>query len=540
MTDSDSSNRRSDGSDLSETLRKQGQGDGDVYQIVDYTEQYSFEAAGNLRCRENLVLTMECGEWQGVIKTSGIIENSTSLMVQTTNPRIRTLCGVLIQLLQQIGTEQADADWKTLLLPLLSLLFNPDEGISEIGKQSLLKVIGTKPEVHSSLLELRLLDKSAELLDNAYPSDTSTEQSSSSQISQRILVNILEIIDKILKSDIEIGNQISKLMFTLQRLAKIELPRPIKRAIGAIQYFLEQDQQETLENNEIQAKLKEAQQKVIDCEERVRIAEQRARNEEKMKKEAEQEKISAEDRIHIFEEREGRKDIEIWLLKFEIEQLRSNYAVAPKQTPVSQQKYNQINVGQCIQINVGEDHISELENPDSSGQRVRLYWILRLFRKAESLNGEYVAIPLNKVMNDGIHQISVKFEQCNFNGFVQGYVGIMKVDYNIPCPCKPYENLNLLGYYGCSGQIYNKGEWGEGNSQFKDSQLITMELNMEAGTLHFFVDGIQQPVFVKEIKEAVKFWFEINIIGSSFTIKSLKNLPSATAKSMANEKAINW
>jgi hypothetical protein len=33
-----------------------------------------------------------------------------------------------------------------------------------------------------------------------------------------------------------------------------------------------------------------------------------------------------------------------------------------------------------------------------------------------------------------------------------------------------------------------------------------MELNMDAGTLHFFKDGVQQPVFVHGINEPVKFW----------------------------------
>jgi hypothetical protein len=33
-----------------------------------------------------------------------------------------------------------------------------------------------------------------------------------------------------------------------------------------------------------------------------------------------------------------------------------------------------------------------------------------------------------------------------------------------------------------------------------------MELNCEAGTLHFFVDGVQQPLFISGINEPQKFF----------------------------------
>jgi phosphoribosyl-AMP cyclohydrolase len=54
--------------------------------------------------------------------------------------------------------------------------------------------------------------------------------------------------------------------------------------------------------------------------------------------------------------------------------------------------------------------------------------------------------------------------------------------------------------------IYYKRKWIEGNAKFSDGQLVTMELNCDTGTLHFFIDNVQQPVFVHGIKEPVKFW----------------------------------
>jgi hypothetical protein len=56
------------------------------------------------------------------------------------------------------------------------------------------------------------------------------------------------------------------------------------------------------------------------------------------------------------------------------------------------------------------------------------------------------------------------------------------------------------------GYILFKGNFFDGNAGFSDGQLLTMELNMDTGTLHFFIDGMQQPIFVHGINEPVKFW----------------------------------
>ncbi|KAA6359060.1 MAG: hypothetical protein EZS28_045413 [Streblomastix strix] len=88
------------------------------------------------------------------------------------------------------------------------------------------------------------------------------------------------------------------------------------------------------------------------------------------------------------------------------------------------------------------------------------------------------------------------------------------------------------------GKVYFKGTGTPGNVQFSDGQLIAMELNADVGTLHFFVDGIQQPVFVRGVNEPVKFWFFIYPKDSSFSIESVKKLAVPTTKALPNEKAM--
>ncbi|KAA6370276.1 MAG: hypothetical protein EZS28_034196 [Streblomastix strix] len=190
----------------------------------------------------------------------------------------------------------------------------------------------------------------------------------------------------------------------------------------------------------------------------------------------------------------------------------------------------------------GQDNKSELENPDPTGQGVRIERIQDLNRKAVALKQENLSVSLNKVIKDGIHRIEVRFEKCKQNGFSAGSVGTVKAGYKIPYPCdsndKPHRQ-SMLEYFG-DGGIFIKGSGTSGNVQFSDGKLIAMELNADVGTLHFFVDGKQQPMFVRGIKEAVKFYVYIKLQDSSFSIVSVKKLPVPTAKTLPNEKAVQW
>ncbi|KAA6401600.1 MAG: hypothetical protein EZS28_002875 [Streblomastix strix] len=63
-----------------------------------------------------------------------------------------------------------------------------------------------------------------------------------------------------------------------------------------------------------------------------------------------------------------------------------------------------------------------------------------------------------------------------------------------------------------------------------------MELNCEAKTLHFFIDGVQQLIFVHGINEPVKFFIYLYGNDTSFTVTSVKELKEATAKDIPGQK----
>ncbi|KAA6364869.1 MAG: hypothetical protein EZS28_039604, partial [Streblomastix strix] len=253
----------------------------------------------------------------------------------------------------------------------------------------------------------------------------------------------------------------------------------------------------------------------------IRTAEERAHINE-------QQKIQAEEQLRT-------KDADNQRLQNEINQLRQ--IQAPSSATHSTQVIQPV-VDRNATI---EDNKSELGNPDPTGQRVRFERIQDLNRKAVALKQGYLSVSLNKVIKDGIHRIEVRFEKSNSGGHQYGSVGIVKAGYKIPYPCNsnfdPHKQ-NMLEYYGGSGKVLFKGTLTPGNVQFSDDELIAMELNADVGTLHFFVDGIQQPVFVIGIKEAVKFYFWTAKKDSSFSIVSVKKLPVPTAKTLPNEKVI--
>ncbi|KAA6396931.1 MAG: hypothetical protein EZS28_007541 [Streblomastix strix] len=190
-----------------------------------------------------------------------------------------------------------------------------------------------------------------------------------------------------------------------------------------------------------------------------------------------------------------------------------------------------------------EEKESEFEAPSSS-EVVKLIEKSGLKRKAVTLKDQVeTVVPLNKVISDGIWSLTGKYKKSNVKGFVNGFVGLAKATYQIPYPCNATQHphsRNLLIYFGFSGDIGYKGRMTEGNSKYSDGQHITLELNMEQGTLHFFIEDAQQPVFVRGIKEPVKFFCELFNLNASFKILHLKKLSSGTARMIAGDYPVDF
>ncbi|KAA6357038.1 MAG: hypothetical protein EZS28_047435 [Streblomastix strix] len=98
-----------------------------------------------------------------------------------------------------------------------------------------------------------------------------------------------------------------------------------------------------------------------------------------------------------------------------------------------------------------------------------------------------------------------------------------------------------MNYYGNgNGEVHYLGKGTSGNIAFNDKQIIKAEFDSEKGTLIFFVDEEQQPVYISGINEKVRFFVTVGFPYQCCTIRSLKKLIKPATKHIPNENAIHW
>ncbi|KAA6400240.1 MAG: hypothetical protein EZS28_004233 [Streblomastix strix] len=166
MTDSDISLRGISSTNPSESMRIQVLSSGEKKsQIVQHAHRLllpEISDAAKIQSLESLVILsfrLQHSEIKEILCSSGIIQSVSSLIFETDNPRIRTLCDAILHILHQIGTEsESQVDWKTFLQLLIEFLFNEDERISDLGKQALLDAIKRQPHTISYRNESETFD----------------------------------------------------------------------------------------------------------------------------------------------------------------------------------------------------------------------------------------------------------------------------------------------------------------------------------------------------------------------------------------------
>ncbi|KAA6363181.1 MAG: hypothetical protein EZS28_041292 [Streblomastix strix] len=124
-------------------------------------------------------------------------------------------------------------------------------------------------------------------------------------------------------------------------------------------------------------------------------------------------------------------------------------------------------------------------------------------------------------------------------------IGIVQDSYDIPAHAHPWvdpynKHMAVFTSEKYFGSIWCKGKEINGNKQFKDNQIVRLEMDCEKGTLTLFLDNIQQPLFISRIRERVRFIIYLYKSGASCTIRSLKKLATSTVEHIENQKAIEW
>lgn len=60
------------------------------------------------------------------------------------------------------------------------------------------------------------------------------------------------------------------------------------------------------------------------------------------------------------------------------------------------------------------DNKCEFENPDPTGNAVRMWRVGQLLRKAVSLKRDNLCVPMNLLVKNGVHSMSGKFTKCSY------------------------------------------------------------------------------------------------------------------------------
>ncbi|KAA6382905.1 MAG: hypothetical protein EZS28_021566, partial [Streblomastix strix] len=100
----------------------------------------------------------------------------------------------------------------------------------------------------------------------------------------------------------------------------------------------------------------------------------------------------------------------------------------------------------------------------------------------------------------------------------------------------------IVDYSYYEGNLQHIGDWIKGNEGLEEGDRIAMELNMESSprTLTFFVNDKEQPNYVSNVPDAVRFFAYIAVEDSLFKILKFEEIPEPTAKHESESRSLEY
>ncbi|KAA6354293.1 MAG: hypothetical protein EZS28_050180, partial [Streblomastix strix] len=229
----------------------------------------------------------------------------------------------------------------------------------------------------------------------------------------------------------------------------------------------------------IENKEKEKESKIRQLEEQKRIQETEIN---KLKQENSKEKQEKEKERNEKE----RKDSEIIKLKEENKKIKEeNEKLKPKPSQVNS--------------SVNSDFPIAIHNPDPSD--IDFSNIDGRMKKITKKEDIYNTISLTQILENGIWEIETEFS----GNLYCSCIGVMKDSLNFSTGQHSTNYSDRCVSYSSKqwkdGQIYYKNNWTIGNKGYSAGQKVKEQFDSEKGTLIFFVDGVQEPVYISGIKE---------------------------------------
>ncbi|KAA6379436.1 MAG: hypothetical protein EZS28_025036 [Streblomastix strix] len=226
-----------------------------------------------------IIIAVSASDSPNLARDSGVIEAASTLLGQTQSTRVKQLCGAVISVIGQLGVENSgEMDWTIICAPLIAMLLQTDDIISNVGKNSLTVLLDQSENAVNGILQMSFIDRATEVLSGL----CSNSQSSSSiqVINPIVTMNILLIIDSLLTVANERIPRTPKLIEVLQKIQKEGKTNSIKQKAKMLLLVLQSESQSSKEgpggierSDEIQQlkkELLESERKRIEAEDKLK------------------------------------------------------------------------------------------------------------------------------------------------------------------------------------------------------------------------------------------------------------------------------
>ncbi|KAH7830616.1 uncharacterized protein MONOS_676 [Monocercomonoides exilis] len=152
--------------------------------------------------------------------------------------------------------------------------------------------------------------------------------------------------------------------------------------------------------------------------------------------------------------------------------------------------------------------------------------------------GVVTTVSLSPVLASGIVKCQMRFQKA---GDVRCF-GIIDASHSIPAEYRPGRDNWSCGYYGINGTVRQAGKWVSCNESWVNNDVIGIEVNMSTSSrsVHFFVNGRQQQLFMRDIPKKIRICFGLFDEGQSVEVISLMKLRSPTAERLHGRKVLYW
>ncbi|KAA6378899.1 MAG: hypothetical protein EZS28_025575, partial [Streblomastix strix] len=333
---------------------------------------------------------------------------------------------------------------------IIQTIFSPDEQISKAGSKALGDLIEENTEIRKSLLTTGFIqivqqELPSEVLTHSIQSSSSSSSSlqKETNVPNHIRNNLLDLLLKLAGSAEDL-QPLSILIPILERIktdGELELKNKAKRILALI----------TSEGISSLSDTKEKDEKIHQLEEENKRKDYELnRNDEVNKKMKEENKKLKDENQKFKEQIQNEKDKQI-----------------QKEKEAEEQKRKQ-----------NEKPIIAILNPDPA--------------KIDVI-----------VLENGVWSLEAQYSNLTRCGVV---IGIVRNSHNItsnehPVHSSNREHMAIIGNKKWSNDVYYKGIQTSGNQGFDNNEIVRLEFDSEKGTLTFFLNDVQQPVYISGIKE---------------------------------------